>query len=79
MKCVKNLITGEIKRVRDEVASKLIDREIVLYTNGMINTYPDDWWIYIPKREWKVVRMFAGERDFIEQVCGQWVPPGKRD
>lgn len=38
MKCIKNLVTGEIKRVSDETAYQL-------ETKG---------WKYVPKSEWKV-------------------------
>lgn len=38
MKCIKNVTTGEIKKVDDSSASKSVDSKS---------------WVYIPKSEWK--------------------------
>jgi len=38
MKCIKNIKTGEIRRVYDEVASDRTDEES---------------WVYCPKHKWK--------------------------
>lgn len=40
MKCIKHIKTGEIRRVKDEVAHDLGKKG----------------WVYIPKSEWKAAR-----------------------
>ena len=49
MKCVKNNLTGEVKRVSDDIAATQ-----VAFINKSMGTA---LWSYCPKSEWKALRV----------------------
>jgi hypothetical protein len=45
MKCIKNITTGEIKRVDDSIANNMVGKT----------------WSFVPKSEWKLVTRTPSE------------------